>query len=293
VKPTRDLAVPAAGTVVRCAVIAHGSVQVTEDMLGKVRHNPGPPAGQALPPSFLKHADEQTVVAMAAVLQAIHSSQLAAIDFTNWGVLAAPRYLGRLTTIQALQRFAAEGAWGISPHLIPHRTLHALSGTISQALAIHGPNLGVGGGPDAAREVMAVAASFLSTENLPGIWVVMTGWDPEPAPAKATERFSIPSTNGHGRVPVCGAVALALTALPRLWQGLQLEIHVAASRERKRPEERETVARNGTPHPALLSVENLMRSLRETNGTIHGTWTLGQHGWMELTQVGAGAEKKS
>jgi hypothetical protein len=278
-------------------VIAQGSVQVTGDMLGGLRTNPGPAPSEALPPSFLKHADEQTVVAMAAVLEAIHRCQLAGTDFTNWGVLAAPRYLGRLTTVLALQRFAAEGAWGISPHLIPHRTLHALSGTISQALHIHGPNLGVGGGPNAAMEVMVVAASFLSAENLPGVWVVMTGWDPEPAPNKAAEHPAFPSSNGNGRAPVCGAVALALTPLPRLWRGLQLEIHVEASRDtpayaRKRPEASETVARNGTSHPSLLSVENLMRSLAGTNGAPKGIWKLGQYGWMELKPVGAGTEKK-
>jgi hypothetical protein len=224
---------------------------------------------------------------MAAVLNAIQRSHLAAMDFTNWGVLAAPRYLGRLTTIQALQRFAAEGAWGISPHLIPHRTLHALSGTISQALHIHGPNLGVGGGPDAAREVMLVAAAFLGAENLPGVWVVMTGWYPEPVPNKAVENQLVasPSLNGS-QVPTCQAVALALTPRPRFWQGPELEIHVGELTEV------EGHTTNGVAHPPWLSLESLLTGRAGVNGTAKKIWRLGPQAWMVLKHVGAGTEKK-
>jgi hypothetical protein len=118
-------------------------------------------------------------------------------------VVAAPRFLGRATLTTALQRFAAEGAWGISPHLIPHRSLHAVSGTISQALQIHGPNFGVGGGPGAEVEAMLTGAALLSAGEVPGVWVVLTGWHPEPAPDR------------KGQVAahcVCQGLALALVA---------------------------------------------------------------------------------
>ena len=42
-------------------------------------------------------------------------------SFTDWGVIGAPRFMGRAAMAQALQKFDQEGAWGISPHLIPHR----------------------------------------------------------------------------------------------------------------------------------------------------------------------------
>jgi hypothetical protein len=250
-----------------------------------LRANPGPPASQPLSPSFLKHADEQTVVAMAAVLDAVQRGRLAGTDFTNWGVLAAPRHLGRLTTVHALQRYAAEGAWGISPHLIPHRTLHALSGTISQALHIHGPNLGVGGGPDAAMEVMLVAAAFLAAEKLPALWVVMTGWYPEPIPEKAGQLPLDPTLNGHRLAPNCQALALALAPQPRLWQGLQLKIGFG---EKTRPGTSNRV----TPPPPL-SLERLLQTLRGSNGATKGVWQLGPDAWMELKQMGAGMENRS
>jgi hypothetical protein len=138
--------------------------------------------GEPLAASFLKHADEQTVVGLASVLQAIHDFDLSSTRFTDWAVLAAPRFLGRVTLASALQRFAAEGAWGVSPHLIPHRSLHSVSGTVSQALKIHGPNFGVGGGPGGVLEALLSAGAILDGHKVPGVWVVLTGWDPEPIP---------------------------------------------------------------------------------------------------------------
>src|SRR5438067_465552 len=71
---------------------------------------------------------------------------------------------------------------GLSPHFIPHRSQHAISGTISQALKIHGPNFGAGGGPGAAAEALLAGAVLLEGSRLPGVWVVLTGWDPEYVP---------------------------------------------------------------------------------------------------------------
>jgi hypothetical protein len=85
----------------------------------------------------------------------------------------------------ALQRFAAEGAWGVSPHLIPHRSRHSISGTVSQALKIHGPNFGVGGGPGGTVEVLLAATALLEGKRLPGVWIVLTCLDPESPPDEA------------------------------------------------------------------------------------------------------------
>jgi hypothetical protein len=189
------------GREVACDVAAHAVLRVPLEAVGDIRRVPGPVWGPVLPPAFLKHADEQTVVGLGAVYHAIHDYHLSG-PFTDWGVLAAPRFLGRPTMAAALQRFAAEGAWGVSPHLIPHRSLHAISGTVSQALKIQGPNFGVGGGPGAAGEALVAAAALLGRGKVPAIWVVLTGLDPEAAPDQAGR--SPPGTH-------CVGMALALT----------------------------------------------------------------------------------
>src|SRR5262249_2336298 len=111
------------------------------------------------------------------------------------------RFLGRPTMAASLQRFDAEGAWGVSPHLIPHRSLHALSGTVSQALKVHGPNFGVGGGPGCEAELLLAAAALLHGQRLPGVWAVCTRLDPELPPRP--DGTSAPGT-------ACLALALAL-----------------------------------------------------------------------------------
>src|SRR5205085_3519156 len=132
--------------------VASGCLSVAPEQVPALRQKPGPGVGESLPNNFLKHADDQTVLALAAVLHAIQDKGLQETDFTHWGVVAGPCFLGRATLVSALQRYDAEGAWGLSPHFIPHRSQHAVSGTISQALKIHGPNLGAGGGPGAVVE---------------------------------------------------------------------------------------------------------------------------------------------
>jgi hypothetical protein len=282
VKPIRDWADPPAESARCCAVVGYGCIRVTADQLACLRQNPGPKPGPPISPTFLKHADEQTVVSVAALFQAIERHGLADTCFTDWAVLSAPRYLGRITTSQAILRFAAEGAWGISPHLIPHRTLHAISGTISQALQIHGPNLGVGGGPEAALEVMRVAAAFLADPDLPGIWVVMSGWNPEPNPHSlpTAQAASSPSTNGYHLVAQCQAVALALSARPHAGHELSLEFQLTSH------------GSNGhLPKQPLtpFCLESLLGALDSTSPRTHH-WALGGIGSVELKHVRTAAE---
>ena len=202
-------------SAVSCDVVGYGIVQATQARIAELRTKPGRVAGEALPPAFLKHADDQTVAALVSVLQTVEEHQLDSIDYKNWGVIAAPRFLGRVAMAAAMQRFAAEGAWGVSPHLIPHRSLHSLPGTVSQALKINGPNLGVGGGPNSAAEALLAAVALLADETIPGVWVVISAWDPEPVVDAAGQ-----VTNA----PTCHSLALALAPSIGVRQGLRLRV---------------------------------------------------------------------
>ena len=230
-------------TAVTCAVAGLGVVRATRDDLPGLRQNPGRVGDEALPSSFLKHSDDQTVVGIAAVLRAIEGHGLGGTSFGDWGVVAASRFMGRTALANTLIKFRAEGAWGISPHLIPHRSLHSLSGTISQALKLHGPNFGSGGGPGGAAEALLTAAALLHGGRLPGVWVVLTGWQPEPA------------TDEYGQVItpdcLCSAVALALVPASAPASRLTLRVVPAGAGPR----------RNGHGGITLLSLESMVRAL--------------------------------
>jgi hypothetical protein len=252
-----------------CDLVGHAAVRATQEAIAALRRAPGPGPGERLPVSFLKHADEQSVVALAAVLRAVAEHGLGSIPFGDWGILAAPRFIGRVALAGAIHRYAAEGAWGISPHLIPHRSLHAISGTISQALKIHGPNFGVGGGPHAAGEVMLAAAALLGTRPLPGLWVVLTGWDPEP----------IPDRDGKTATAcLCGGVALGLTPARADWRGLRLRITLPRRGELREP--------GGTDPAGSLSLERLLAGLG-TEDPAPAAWPLAGGGRLELERAGA------
>jgi hypothetical protein len=181
---------------------AYASVRLSCDTLPDVRRNPEPVLGLTLPATQLKHLDEQTVAGLAAVCRASREGGLDPAGFRDWGVLAAPHFLGQSATVAALVRFRSEGAWGVSPHVIPHHSLHSVSGTVSQVLKVHGPNLGIGGGPGGTGEALLAAASWLGRRRVPGVWVVLT-------------TLELPGEFGpEGQLPpgsACVGLALALT----------------------------------------------------------------------------------
>jgi hypothetical protein len=183
------------------AVGAFGVVQAAPDVLAGLRRNPAPGQVCCPPANLLKYADDQAVAAVAAVFTAIHDYQLQDRSFTDWSVVAAPRYLGRTTTTAALNRFRRQGAPGVSPLIIPYLSQHGISGTISLALRVHGPNVGAGGGLGSVGEALLTALTVQAEHRPPGVWVVVTEWDPEP----------IADEKGRNRLDsVCHAVALAL-----------------------------------------------------------------------------------
>src|SRR5205823_2480660 len=67
-------------------------------------------------------------------------------SFAEWGLIAAPRFLGRIIAAGAMARFKTQGVPGMSPLIIPTLSLHAVAGSLSLALQTHGFNYGVGGG---------------------------------------------------------------------------------------------------------------------------------------------------
>jgi hypothetical protein len=181
------------------------------DEVAQLRRQPGSPPDVKLAASFLKHADDQTVLGLATVLKAMARRHQPASIYRDWGIVSGPKMFGRDSMAWAVDRYLAEGAWGIPPHIIPHGTLHASSGTISQALASHGPNLTASGGPGACTEAILIAATMLADKNLPGLWLVLSAYIGEKLPED-------PACAGMQ----CNVAALALTT---------------ASRERQRPEE--------------------------------------------------------
>src|SRR5262249_44159324 len=102
----------------------------TAEMATAGRHALASQLTTLLPGSTLKNADDQTVVGLTAILDAIEKSGRTAESFGDWGVIAAPRTPGRAATAASIARYKADGAWSVSPHIIPHCSLHSLAGTI-------------------------------------------------------------------------------------------------------------------------------------------------------------------
>jgi hypothetical protein len=196
---------PEAEPILAAEVMEYGLYRMSPVDAPALRRRPGPiPGGWgAVAPSLLRYSDEQTIAGTASVFTAIARGGFARGELDGWGVVAASRYLGRANLILALRSFLAEGVWGTSPHLIPHFALHSPAGTISLALGLHGPNIGVGGGLYATAEGFLAALTWVSTGAVPGVWLVLSGWSPELVPERRA--------NGHAGGE-CQALALALVA---------------------------------------------------------------------------------
>jgi hypothetical protein len=185
------------------AVAAFGAVRVPLDEVPALRRSVGPPGGPPFPATYLKASEDQTVAAVAAVSRALVNLGLGSQGLSGWGLIAAPRSLGRLAAAEALRRYQHGGALKVSPFVVPHRSLHSVSGTLSQGFNIRGPNFGVGGHPGAVAEGLLAALALLAEQPLPGLWLVLTECCPEPVPDAA----------GVSVVPVVYH-ALALAFLP-------------------------------------------------------------------------------
>jgi hypothetical protein len=249
---------------VGCRVAAQATLRASAELIVQLRRQPCAIGGDALPAALLKHSEDQTVVAFTTVARALSRAGWEGRSFADWGVVAAPNFFGRIGIAQTLQRFIEEGAWGISPHLIPHQSLHAMSGTISQALKIYGPNFGISGGPNAGPDAFLLAATLLTDVRLPGLWLILTGYEQE----------YIPTVNGQGTStpPPCAGVALALTRPEPGESGLTLRVGPG-------------------PYPNEVSLPEfqlteLVEELSRT-GPQAARWRLGTMGWIELESSAA------
>ena len=206
-----------------CAVGAHSVLRVPFAEIAGLRKNPGPLLATSPPASLMKHADHQTVLAITAVRNAARDAGWSERSFEDWAVLVAPRYFGRVLLAVAMSKYNRVGPSGVSPLIVPTLSLHAASGSLSLAIQSRGFNYSVSGGPNHLGEALLTGLAARD-EGVPGVWVVATGFDPEPAPDAAGN--SLNAAFGY-------AVALALvpesSSLARL--NLRLVPTAAASED--------------------------------------------------------------
>jgi hypothetical protein len=257
-------------TLFCCVACGCGAVQFEDDDVDDLRRRSFHGCEQTQRNAALKHADPQTLAALLAVEQAARSCGLDRSALADWGVIASPRTPGRPVIAGALTKFAREGAWSVSPHLVPHYSLHSTSGTISQLWHMHGPNLGVGGFAGNEPQAMLVAAAILRDGGVPGLWVVWTGWEPEPTPGNS------PSNS------VCRAVALALVPAETTQTGAHVRL-TAPAEGAAFPDQTEMA-----PSFTLEALHARLSASRTPTGTWR--WMLGPGRWLEMAWDGQARE---
>lgn len=184
-----------------CVVESHAIVEVPLSEIKALRDAPSPAGAPPLPPRFLRHCDEHTVVGVRAVLESIAAMPGPAPSFARYGVIGAPLQAGRITAAQTLAQVAKAGGIAVSPHIVPQCSLHALASAVSVGLGMHGPNLGASGGPEALSEGLFAAVSLVGSAGCDGLWLVFSEWDEEPI----LDDAGAPTND-----PLCRAVALAI-----------------------------------------------------------------------------------
>ena len=174
--PTASGAPTGACTIRGAAVVTARLSEVTT-----LARQPAPAGGPTIPPRFLRHADEQTVVGLHAVLQLLAAAGGEPPDLSRDAVIGASCRAGQPTAARTMVGLEQQGTVGVTPHVVPQCSLHSLASAVSVALGMHGPNIGVAGGPQAASEGLLAAATLAPT--LPSsahLWLVVTGWDLQP-----------------------------------------------------------------------------------------------------------------
>lgn len=202
-----------------CAIRCHAFVEARYAELPALRDAPAPPGAPPLPPRFLRHCDEHAVVAVRAVLAAAATLE-PPVDFGRCGVIAAPCQAGRIATARSLAQLRVGGGVTVSPHIVPQCSLHSLAGAVSVALGMHGPHIGVGGGPDALAEGLFAAVSLFQPHaagDCDACWLLATEWAAEPA---------LDAAGAPAGDPVCRAVAMLIVPEATPAARLTLALHV-------------------------------------------------------------------
>jgi hypothetical protein len=171
--------------------------------LAVIRKTPPACFSSRLAPQLLKHSEEQTLASLVAVYQAMAEFDLTDEDFSQWAVVSSSRFMARSAFAAAIDKYRVDGPWGVSVQVIPHRTPHAVSGTISLALRAHGPCIGLNGGQGGDNTALIALPCLLRNSERAGAWMVFSGWSPE----LLVDRSGKPTSDS-----TCVAVAVALTA---------------------------------------------------------------------------------
>jgi hypothetical protein len=122
---------------------------------------------------------------------------------------------------------------------------------------------------------LLAAATFLHGDRLPGVWVVLTGWHPEPVP------------DTQGQVPpdsVCRAVVFGLTSSGAKADGRRVRVCLAC----RRPGPREACC--PLPGGGGFTLESLLAALtQEVDYSTTWIWNT-EHGVIEIDRPGVRGE---
>jgi hypothetical protein len=216
-----------------CAVASHALVEAPLSTIAALRDQPPPAGAPSLPSRFLRHCDEQTVVGMRAVLEAIARHPEPRPAFDRYGVIGSSCAAGRISAAQTLAQLKTGGAVVVSPHIVPQCSLHAPASAVSVALGMHGPTIGSSGGPHALSEGLFTAFSLLQNAACAGIWLVVTEWDEEPR---------LDASGKPLDDPLCRALAIALVPAGDAAAALTLHLHRHAEIEAHAGQEAQSLA---------------------------------------------------
>lgn len=184
---------------VELTVVANGTASLTFAELAAMRQQPIEKFAAVLRPQLLKHSDEQTLSALAALSNALDHVSVAG-DFREWAIVSSTRYLGRAAFAAVIDKYRLDGPWGVSVQVIPHTTPHAVAGTASLALRSHAPSIGAGAADGEETQALLATAALLQRPEIAGAWILLTGWSPQSAVDVA----------GSLSPPKCIAAALAV-----------------------------------------------------------------------------------
>ena len=195
-----------------CLVESYATASVHSsavNALAREKHSHG---CHSLPPRFLRHADEQTVIGMHSIIRAMAVDTQESRDMSNDAVIAATCLAGQPSAARTMIGLRDKGPVAVTPHIVPQCSLHSVASAASVGFGMHGPNFGVGGGPHAPAEgfllALTLAPMLARTSPSSRIWLVCTGWDQQP---------SLDANGNLTNDPVCRGMTFVLkpeVALP-------------------------------------------------------------------------------